>query len=250
MLIAKFYPILFLALTVLACNKEQKEPATLIDSQELSLHYDETHQFTLKKGASDVAATDYTWKSSNTDVAEISTSGKLDAGIVGDSKVTAVSKNGSETVESIVKVIPYYNTCKEPIIEFGITQAALKSKETRTQYGTGTSTGIVYTGENSKLKNVIYLFENNALTSSTLVFGSNSAIAKEVATFFLERYKPIGTANGVYFFRVSSTVTVGVGVSSSLGMVALYMPQKSGGRQSANYDSFQEGLKALEANGH
>ncbi|OZI09195.1 hypothetical protein BWI93_05160 [Siphonobacter sp. BAB-5385] len=242
-----YLPLLF-ALTLVACGKDSSEPALKIDASEVSLHYDETHQFALKKGETAVTASDYMWTSANKDIAEVDASGELEAGIVGETKVTAVAKSGSGNVESTVKVIPYYTTCKEPVITFGISQAALKPLETRTQYGTSTATGMVFTGENSKLKNVIYLFENNALTSSTLVFGFDSSLAKEVATFFLERYKPLGTANGVYFFTVSPKVSVGVGTSSSLGMVALYMPQKSGGRLSADYDAFQKELKELEAN--
>ncbi|MCF2444092.1 Ig-like domain-containing protein [Dyadobacter sp. CY345] len=246
---------LFLLLAVLsvACSKdEDAEPATVLSDSNLTLRFDDTHQYTLTKGTETVNATNFKWTSSDTLVGRIDQSGKFSGRRIGQTIVKAVSTDGKTTVESKVTIDPYSTLCTEPVLDFNANQAAVKAKEKRTLVGEDTS-AIEYSGENAKLRGVAYLFTKNALTHSLLAFTETQAVADEAVQFLAERYDYVGEDQSIYYFT-NNKVVVGFLEEEQLGLVAIYVPFSSGGlRTSATYEqnmkaAFKNELKKIKAN--
>lgn len=229
-------------LLIISCSKKDDKPSTTLDQDKVSLNYDQTHQFKLNEGSSSVDAAKATWSSSDLSVGTVNAAGLFTARKIGNTTIEAVV-NGS-TISSEVTVVPYSELCVEPVAEFGITMAAVKSREKRALLEQS-SNGLLYKGENAKLLNVIYSFEPSGLESSLLLLSPTNAVVEESAKFFAERYPFSGESDGIFFFENLKT-TVGVGYLEELGFVALYFPSSITIMRTAGAKSSTEKLKALK----
>lgn len=207
--------IIAASLSLFACKKDESKPKAEIDSKEVSVHYDEQHAFTIKNpGSSSV-----TWSSTDESVGTVSSSGVFKAKKIGTTTVKAVSSGFS--IESKVTVTPYSTLCAEPFWQLSASKATTKSKEKRALISE-TATGLAYTGENVKVRNVMYIFESDKMTAAALLLSNNSAVVEESAKFLLERYTAIGSSDDYYFFTDGKTVTIAITYEETLGFVALY----------------------------
>lgn len=223
--------LLLIPFLLFACSKnEPPKPAVTVDMPEVSMHYDESHQFVLNQGSVRVQTSDYTWTHSNTDAGTISTEGLFTAKHIGETLIKGTSKtNTSDVINAKVTVMPYYTTWKKVITDWGFNKASVKLAETRSLLSDD-ATGLTYYGENDKVRGVIYLFDSNKLNSVGVLPENTSAVAKETATFLKERYDYLGAQNEIYLFSDNKLFSIALTVDSKLGLLAVYIPYKKGGR--------------------
>lgn len=210
--------LLLPVMLILACSKKDEKPSTSIDQEAVSLNYDQTHQFKLTEGNTNVESSRVKWTSSDQAVGSIDAAGLFAAKRIGKTTITAVANGSTLTAE--VTVVPYSELCKEPILDFGASISAVKGQEKRVLVEQS-STALMYKGENAKLLNVFYGFESTGLESSVLLFSPSEAVVEESVKFLSERYEFAGESEGLFFFSDAKTA-VGLGVVPELGFVAVY----------------------------
>ncbi len=220
-----------------SCGKKgEGEPDLQLNAATVDLRYDQTHQFSVTKGASAMAANTFTWTSTDQTVGTVSTGGLFTAKKIGQTTINGSSASGSVTAK--VTVTPYSTMVKEPYFDPTATIATTKSKETRTLVSQDGNT-LLYNGENANVRNVIYLFENGQMTQGALLLANTNAVVQEFATFIKERYNYLGdNGAGVYVYSDNKNVTVGIGADATLGFYALYIKYSGSARGS---------IKAIEA---
>lgn len=227
--------LLTITLIISACSKKEKDqPKTVytIDKTEVSMKFDNTHQYVIKEGSTEIDASKVKFTSSNEEVGTIDQDGLFDAKRIGSTTIKAEGAGFSLT--SIITVEPYSNLCKEPHYVIGIGKAAVKSNESRVLLNE-TTTGLVYNGENTKLRSVIYLFENNALNSAAILFQNNNSVVEESVKFFSERYQFQGESDDVFFFA-NKEIVIGVSDHIDLGFNAIYLKNTTGKTSFKNLD--------------
>lgn len=209
-----------------ACSKKSDKPAYTIDQAKISLNYDKTHQFEVKQGSNIIAGSSLTWTSSDQAIGTVSAHGFFTANKIGTTTITATNASGSASAEVIIN--PYSTLCKEPVLEFGATFANIKSKESRGLLEE-VSAGLVYAGENTKIRAIMYLFDDNRkMTSAAILLANNPpAVIAEAGTFFSERYTYQGVEENIVIFTGTNLI-VAMSYDNTLGYVALYLNNASG----------------------
>jgi hypothetical protein len=206
----------FLSITLLlftACSKNSDNKPTTIDATTVSMHYDGTHQFSVTNTSS------LSWTSSDATVGTISSSGLFTAKKIGTTTIKGVS--GNTSAQSTVTVTPYSTMCQEPYFILGASKATIEGKENRLLYGSS-STGLLFTGENSKLRYAEYVFDNTGLTETALLLANTTDVVNEASIFFKERYTLLGTDGTVIYFTGNNNLVIGLTVDNTLGFVAIY----------------------------
>ena len=146
-----------------------------------------------------------TYESENSYIASVSSNGLITAKIVGKTIIHAKNANKNLDATCEVTVTPQYNMFREPSLEFGATPATIKGYEKRV-LASETTTGLIYTGENSYLTNLIYSFENSAYTSSgCLVLATYSSL---LSSYIGERYVYIGTSDDFIMYLSTDSKTL------------------------------------------
>lgn len=211
------YPLFIISIIIVSCSKKDAKPGFKIDSENISLHYDGSHQFEITP---DAQTTSTTWSSSDTTVGKINQSGYFTAKKIGTVTVTGTS--ASYTLKSTVTVTPYSTMCKEPFYQMGQNMASTKNREFRT-LTFQSATGLTYAGENSKLRDVLYAYDNDSMTAAALLLGNTPDVAAEAYKFFNERYTPLEAEENISFFTDNKNLIIGVSVDDTLGFNAIYV---------------------------
>lgn len=212
-----FYSLFLVSFIIISCSKKDPKPVYKIDSENLSLYYDGSHQFEITSNGQTESPT---WSVSDTTVGKIDQSGYFKAKKIGTVVITG--STADYTVRSTVTVIPYSTMCKEPFYNFNQSIAATKNKEFRT-LTLETETGLTYTGENNKIRNVLYAFENDKMQAAALLMRNSSDVVTESYKFFNERYTHLEAEDNVYFFTDNKNLVIGVSVDDTLGFNAIYI---------------------------
>jgi hypothetical protein len=227
------YTLLLIAVTITSCSKN--EPQANLEGN-VTLHYDETHQLVL----TNTPTTNVTWKSSDESIGTVDNSGLFTAKKVGTVTITASGSKFKTTAD--VTITPYSTLCKEPALDLGKSQNAIKLKETRA-LANQSSDYLYFYGENSKLRYSSYHFIKGQLAASALFLANREDVVKEAVTFFKERYTLLEVDGNTAFFSYNSILTIGLTVDSNLGFIAIYYPNYAT-FQVANHPTLNE-LKAL-----
>jgi uncharacterized protein YcfL len=236
----KLLMLLLVAATITSCSKKDSTPAYQIDQTSLSLNYDKEHQYLVKIGNTNADANSITWTSSDPVVGSISASGLFKAKRIGKTTVRAEIKGVVLSSEVIIN--PYSTLCKEPVLDFGASIAAVKSKENRALFSENGS-ALGYTGENVKLRNVLYLFDNTGLKSAMLLITDSETVMNEAATFISERYEFLGeTEDEIYVFQ-DKNVLIGVSDHSDFGFNFLYLKNPAGTNAKASIQAVQKAYR-------
>jgi hypothetical protein len=220
----KILMLLFIAATAVSCSKNDSKPTYAIDVASVNLNYDKSHQFVVKLGNTVVDNRTLTWFSSDETVGTVDASGLFIANRIGKTTVKAEINGNSLTSEVVVN--PYSSLCKEPILDFGASITAIKSKETRTLNGEN-ATLLRFAGENAKLRDVRYFFDVTGLKHAMLLITETNAVVEESAKFLSERYDFLGEDDDIYVFG-DKNVLIGVSVQPDLGFNFLYLKNTSG----------------------
>jgi hypothetical protein len=222
----KLLALFALSIILVSCSKKEDTPKLMLDLNELSLKFDQEHQFKITQGGEEVDASTYEWTSSDEITGSVGGGGLFQASRIGKSTVTA--KRGDESVSAQITVVHYTSFFAEPYIDFNANKATIKSREARELSQNGeTADALLYAGENNKISNVLYRFENGVLLGAAVVFNTPNINLEETATFFLERYAFIGEIEETYYFAFGETI-VGVGNSAQLGFSAIYLQDPEG----------------------
>lgn len=232
---------------ITSCSKKDNKNSLLqnvvtLDSKSISLHYDESHQFSLI-GNGNAVISSYNWVSTDVTVGIVDQTGKFAAQKIGTTTIKAVK--GNDVIESLVTVLPYSNICKEPYWNFSDNMPATKSKESRALVGQ-TSTILTYSGENEKVRNVMYIYDaNSKMSSAAILLANTTAVINESASFFKERYAYSGLDSNIYFYSDNKNVIIGVTVDPILGFVAIYIPYSTSKVNAINTETILDIVKGV-----
>jgi hypothetical protein len=217
-----FFAFALIGILLTSCSKKNNEaaPAYKIDTENVSVHFDEKHQFTVTQGNVEINAKSITWSSSDQSVATIDENGLLSGKKIGTVTLTA-SSAGKFSFKSTVTVIPYSTLCQEPYFEDGASITTTKNKEKRSLAGE-TATSLLFLGENAKVRNTVYIFKDGKMTSAALLFANTDALVQETAKFYKERYTYLGSENNVIFYGDGNALIIAISVEATLGFNAIY----------------------------
>ena len=176
-----------------------------------SLHYDQTLQFSIRKGGNPFPASNFNWKVADENIAGINKEGLLTAKTIGETHITAT--NGAETLKVAVAVVPYHTFIKAPVLGFGNSKAHIKNLESR-KLISETKDFLIYEGENDDVKRVTYFFDEDAL--HTVAVSTPAAVKTKLEVYARERYSYISqNDNGMYFSSWNEKVDIALGKGSN-----------------------------------
>jgi hypothetical protein len=208
-------------------------------SSDQTLHYDDEFQIQA------TSITPITYTSENEYHAEVSTSGLVTAGRVGETII--VLTNGEDTKKIKITVTPESNLYPEPELTFGMSRSAVKAK-----YGTpltDTSSGMGYTGYSDSAPMLLCLFDaSDKLTTYGVVV--KTAYSSQLGVFLSERYVLMGIDNDDYLLAFvngldQDSVTMGIAASvySTAYWQVTYSPYTLSSRSAQTVDHLE--LKKL-----
>lgn len=181
---------MFLMLFV-SCKKED-----YISFQELSvaMHYDEQKQLTLSFSSNELSALDYTYQSSDENIASVSDSGLVSGVSIGTVIITATSPDGQYKAACTVVVEPKSKIYREPFMGWGATKATVKKNETR-RIKSESPIDVLYYGEYNYIAYVFYNFDNSdtLLQYSGIKIGKPEIVINNIFEFLNERYISLDT---------------------------------------------------------
>lgn len=216
----KFLLIASLFLVLFSCKKEEEIPIINLDKTTATLHHNETIQLTVTPTQS------CTWTSLDTNVVTVSRTGLLTGVRIGDTKIVAKSIENNISAECVVHLTAQSFLFEEPYYTYGQTKEYVKGKETR-ELISETSDGLVFIGENSNIRYVIYSFENNGNTSVDVMFLNPTTTIELAKVFFDERYIYRGYMSLVAIYFDGLETFIGLNYDSTLGLNALYYQKKA-----------------------
>lgn len=221
----------------------------------LTLHYDETFNFTVLETPSNIPDSSYIWRSSDPDVAEISHTGVLTAKKIGQTIISIETADGLFDDGCVVTVTPYSNLCAEPITQWGIGVKGIKDSEQRVLIDKN-SWMVSFYGENANLSQVRYYFNNDEdqLSEAMLLFNASLSVLLEGVTFFTERYTPLLEMDGVFYFTDNENVVIGFYIDVEYGCRAVYLPIEPEGNgfplKSVNVGKYIEKINEIRSTMH
>jgi|GEM_PF-1553521 len=232
---ANLLQLLGAVLLLNACSKDA-EPETIINKSVVIINYDTEHQFTITKGEESVPIDLIKWTSSDPKVAQISANGTLKGRKIGPTLVKGIY-NGREFL-SWVTVKPYSTIYKEPDFLFGSDKSTVKFKVLGLLKEEGESVLVYFGGGSSKVKQEVYLFQDNLLLAIVLDFEDSESVKKEVETFYKERYPLIISPDKTHPFFATDDLSMAIRLDSSesIGFYVSYTKILNGGRLSADIE--------------
>jgi len=231
-------PYFLIVLTLLGCK--DPVPATRIDSPVIDLKYDNLHQFIIKKGKDEIAPSKFQWTSSDEKVGTVDSNGLFKARKIGQTKIRAMADG--KTFESNVTISPYNTFVIEPILEFGLDEAAIRTKEIR-EFLTKSGNWVYFESASPSVRRVAYYFENDKSVHSLLLFqytlenyASNIAM---FGTYYNERYPNKENIGGkVAYVDDNKTLAIFYAHDDYIGYNTAYYPYKNAAQKIGLAKSF------------
>jgi len=185
------------------------------------MYYDEEAEINMSFTPPDAPAPAYTYSSSDEYTATVNNDGTVEAKHVGECVIDISTSDGIST-KSSVTVKPRSKLYTEPYLTFGGTKSDVKGYEKRT-VSSEDLTGIVYKGENSNVRNVVYLFEGGKMTAVGVLLANTVYCIEEAHKFLTERYDYLLVDDGLFLFKGKGRI-IGFSYADGLGLHALYIP--------------------------
>lgn len=233
------------SLLFFACSEEENpgdEKITVSDS-EISMDFDETYNIEATFNRDGYAPGSLVWSSADEEVATVDNSGKVTAGLIGDTELTVKTADGKFSEKVTVEVLPTVTLYKEPVLKFGETKSYIKSNESRT-FDSETDELMIFEGENSDVRGVLYLFENAKFANVGVLLKTDEATGEKAAHHVTQRYNFIGDEDNFYLFS-RGDVSLGITVDATLGLIVLYFQgEASTGGRMMDFKSQLEAFKA------
>jgi hypothetical protein len=176
-------PVSFLIIisSMAGCKKEE---ALSLNTSEITLKPNQTFNLVVSPDATGCVFT-----SGNENIAEVYSSGLIEARLVGVTNILVTNTDKGYYATCKVTVSPEYTMYREPYLSFGNHKSDIKSYELR-QIADENDSTILYTGENSSIDSLIYSFKNSAYTSSLCVIPSSQS--NLLSNYLVERYVYLG----------------------------------------------------------
>ncbi|NBA86509.1 hypothetical protein GVN16_12090 [Emticicia sp. CRIBPO] len=235
----KILPAMAFGLIIWACG-DNVTPYE-INKPELQLYYNQTHQFEVSQANVRQNAANFSWNSSNPAVGTVDASGLFKGKKIGITTITGSS--GKSKVSAEVTIKPYITLCKEPVLEFGLTSTAIKSKETRTLVEED-GDGLHFKGENANIRAIIYTMKNGKMDNAAILLKNDNTLIPNATTFLKERYTFVGTAESVSYFSNGKNITPTIGNDKTLGLLILYLNVTKSARVSLS--DYNDAIKELK----
>lgn len=179
---------LILLLVFYGCSKDEETPLS-INATAASLKSSGTFSLVISPNANNC-----TFESDNDLIASVDSVGLITAKRLGTACITVKNAKKGFTAQCKVTVTSKYEMFKEPDLVFFSSKEAVKAYETRTLHSE-TNTALVYTGENSYLTDVIYIFGNSVDScAGCFIPVSYSSL---LGDFMAERYVYIGESDNI-----------------------------------------------------
>ncbi|WP_372934830.1 Ig-like domain-containing protein [Mariniphaga sediminis] len=218
----QLFVCLVIAIALLSsCKKELKSIS--LSETEIFMHYEETHQLNVSYSPSDVDVPPvFSWSSDDSNIAEIDQNGNVEAIKVGETQVTVQTENGKFQASCNVIIEPISNLYEQPITEWGKSFNYVLENEKRT-YIVETESAILYEGENSKVENVMYMFDYSGLNSVIVILKETEAVLDEASVYLEERFDLLTVLDSGIAYKVNNDVVAVLGYDNGLGLFVLYM---------------------------
>lgn len=214
--------ILLFAIGIFSCEREDPQDNEISLNQEVvEINFGSEFQLDATFNRTGYTAQNFVWESANSEVASVNNFGLVTANRVGTTQVTVRTDDGQFTKSSEVTVIATNNLYREPFLEFNSSRNAIKAFETRTLEGED-DVVIAYSGENSSVRNVVYVLENEIFVSVGVLLRTTEAIAEQALNFLDQRYQYEGDEEG-FFFYSKDDILIGITIDEELGLYVLYL---------------------------
>ncbi len=137
----------------------------------------------------------YYYKSNDEYVASVDKEGVIVGHHVGTCTITVATADKHYTTKCEVKVVAQNNLYEEPIVDFSLTRASVKLEESGKTILYDTETVLVYKGEKSPVKQIMYMFDDSKKLISSGV-QLETGWSSELTGFLAERYDAYGSGSG------------------------------------------------------
>ena len=183
--ILKFIIPLSVLLIISSMTGCKEEEVLSLNTTEITLKPDQTFNLVVSPDASGCV-----FKSGNDNIAEVYSSGLIEARLVGETDITVTNTDKGYYARCKVTVTPEYTMYREPYLDFGKPKSNIKSYETR-QIADENDSTILYSGENQYIDSIMYSFKNQIYTSSICMIPSSQS--GQLVNYLTERYVYFGT---------------------------------------------------------
>ncbi len=198
------------------CNKEE---VLSLNTVEITLKPNQTFNLIVSPNASGCV-----FKSENDNIAEVYSSGLINARLVGVTNIVVTNTDKGYLAKCKVTVTPEYEMFREPYLVFGRPKSSIKSYETRQIYQEN-DTSIYYSGENPSIEGLMYSFENSAYTSCICDIPRDQLSLLE--NYLSERYVYVGYVDNNLIARktTDNKTYVVIQIYSSTEILVYYFPK-------------------------
>lgn len=230
-----------------SCKKKELESISVLPST-LAMHYDESKQLEAGFSPSDLEIPPvFVWSSENEMVAEVDQDGTVNGVKVGETNILLETSDKKFNATCKIEITPISNLYKEPVLGFGKNKAFVKDNEPR-KLATEIADALLYEGENTRIRNVMYSFDGGKLDAATAMLANEVYVAEEAMIYLDERYDYQFVSKGVrfYFKGENKEIAIGLTVDDSLGLVVMYFEnptKKSGSSLEKQFNSIIEQIK-------
>lgn len=198
-----------IAILLVACEESSKN--FQLSPSSVNLYYEETQQVEVLGETGS-----FEWSTANDFHATVSSTGKITAGHVGSTVITA--KQGKKEGTCSVTIQPKYYLYDTPYFGWGETMTQVSNK-LGTPYQTQANTLVYVLSETDGII-AMYMFADGKLTSVGITLN-----VKNVTTltyYLVERYQPFGAENGTYYFMNAMNFD-----EATLGLMMRYVSTNS-----------------------
>ncbi len=212
----KILMILVVAILATSCKKEQ---GIVLSETDVTMHYDEEKQ--LEVSFLDEAM-DYSFSSSNENIAFVSEDGLISGVSIGSVTITVKSKDGQYSDECKVVIKPYYAFLYSDLCcEFGAYKQKVKEFEKR-ELAIEEDQSLSYYGDMEYVLMVGYSFEDYKLESSAIII--DTYMGEILSDYLFERYKYIGYEDGVIvFMSYDKKMIIGFTILDSYEYIVMFI---------------------------
>lgn len=183
----KLFLLAFATLTLMGCDESSK--TLQLSPSSLELYYEEEQQVQVLNEHGT-----FEWTTANNFYATVNASGRITAGHVGSTVITAKQDKKEGTCSVIVK--PKYYLYDTPYFGWGETMTQVKNK-----LGTPAQTqtnALVYILSEADGIIAMYMFSDGKLSGVAVLLNVKNAVA--LTYYLVERYQPYSEEDGAYLF--------------------------------------------------
>lgn len=231
----KLFLFAFAAVGLMACDGSSRY--LQLSPSSVNMHYEETKQVTVLSETGP-----FEWSTADDFNAKVDANGKITAGHVGSTVITA--KKGNQTGTCSVVVTPQYYLYETPYFGWGESMTQVQNK-LGTPYQTQDQ-ALVYLLSEANGIIAMYMFTNNKLTGIGITLNVNNY--STLTHYLLERYQLFSVEDSKYYFMDASVfdkATLGVmlayvSTSSMHYYQVIYMPTNQTQNVPSRVAPFQE----------